>query len=62
MTKKIDRLQPTIFKSDGNPNALSVSMFPDKIGDICIDTTNKRFYFAHGLGSGEWGTAGTSLT
>jgi hypothetical protein len=60
MTQKKDKLHSTVFQSTGDPNSEEPALFPDKIGDICIDITNKRLYFAHGLGSGNWGTAGTT--
>lgn len=60
MAKKEEKLYVTVFQSTGDPNAEESAIFPTKIGDLCVDVTNARLYFAFGLGSGDWGNSGTS--
>lgn len=60
MAEKKDKLHATVFQSTGDPNTEESAIFPTKIGDLCVDVTNARLYFAFGLGSGNWGNSGTS--
>jgi hypothetical protein len=54
--ENLDKRTPIVFTSDGNPNSTGVSVFPTKIGDLCVDITSspKVLYFAGGLGYNEW--------
>ena len=62
MPSNKDRAQVDVFITDENPNSAAVAVFPNNIGDLCVDKTNARLYFAFSLKSTDWGTLGTSLT
>jgi len=51
-----EKRTPIIFTSDGNPNTTAVSIFPTKVGDLCVDITSSPqvLYFASGLDYDDW--------
>jgi hypothetical protein len=51
------KLESTVFISSGDPNSANVAIFPANIGDLCVDVTNKKLYFAFAMTATSWGTS-----
>ncbi len=63
--QKTTKFSATMFTGTGNPNQLPWQ-WPNKVGDLYVDSTNKQLFFAVAVSppvagtSNMWGTCGTA--